>query len=89
VGNKETAHVAGKIQSSTVGLKATAIREARNSEMKGEAMLESDSTEVIHVWKRVLIAFLVLVATVLAKRVFSEFFQCQSPECQRTHAGEP
>jgi hypothetical protein len=40
VGRKEATHAAGKIQGFTVGLKATAIREARNGKMKGEAMID-------------------------------------------------
>jgi len=52
-------------------------------------MLEKDSTEVVRVWKTVLIALAALVVFAIARRVFPEFFQCQSSECLRTHLGEP
>lgn len=40
MGSKETTHVAGKIQGSTDGIEATAIREAKNGKMKGKAMID-------------------------------------------------
>ena len=52
-------------------------------------MLESVPPDVHDIYKRVLIMLAVIVALISARKLFPEFFQCQNPECQRTHVGEP
>lgn len=52
-------------------------------------MLESIPPDVHDIYKRILIILAILVTLISARKLFPEFFQCQSPECQRTHRGEP
>ena len=89
MGSKEATHVTGTIQSSGDWTEASAARKARASKVKGDTMLESIPPDVRDIYKRVLIMLAVIVALISARKLFPEFFQCHSPECQRTHLGEP
>ena len=39
--------------------------------------------------KRILVGLCVITALIGARVLFPEVFQCQSPECRKTHKGEP
>jgi hypothetical protein len=89
VGSKEATHVAGEVQGSGDRAEEGTVRKARASKVKGDTMLESIPPDVHDIYKRVLIMLAVIVALISARKLFPEFFQCHSPECQRTHLGEP
>jgi hypothetical protein len=87
LGSKEAPHVAGEVQSSGDGDEASTFRKTRTGQMKGEMMIEHVPPDVHDIYKRVLIMLAIVVALVAARKLFPEFFQCHSPECQRTHRG--
>lgn len=89
MGSKEATHVTGEVQGYGGGVEEGTTRKSRTHKVKGDMMLESIPPDVHDIYKRILIVLAILVTLISARKLFPEFFQCHSPECQKMHRGEP